>query len=88
MPFFDQQDLPLLRVLTDHGTEYCETHSHHKYQLYLAVEDIDHTKTRAKRPQSNGICERFHRTMLQEFYQVAFRRKLFDSTKQTTEKVA
>lgn len=77
LPFFEQHDLPLLRVLTDRGTEYCGNRSHHEYQLYLAVENIDHSKTRAKRPQSNGICERFHRTMLQEFYQVAFRKKVY-----------
>jgi len=79
LPFFEQNDLPLLRVLTDRGTEYCGNRSHHEYHLYLAVEKIDHTKTRAKRPQCNGICERFHRTMLQEFYQVAFRKKLCGS---------
>ena len=45
----------------------------------MAVENIDHTKTRARRPQTNGICERFHKTMLQEFYQVAFRKKIYKS---------
>ena len=59
--------------------EYCGHREHHEYQLYLAVEDIDHSKTRARRPQSNGICERFHKTMLQEFYQVAFRKKLYNT---------
>jgi transposase InsO family protein len=66
-------------MLTDRGTEYCGSREHHEYQLYLAVENIDHSKTRAKRPQSNGICERFHETMLQEFYQVAFRKKVYRS---------
>jgi hypothetical protein len=46
------------------------------------VEDIDHTKTKAKSPQTNGICERFHRTMLEEFYQVAFRKNLYSSLEQ------
>ena len=45
--------------------------------LYLAVENIDHTRTRAKSPQTNGIVERFHRTVLNEFYRVAFRRKIY-----------
>ena len=70
VPFFEEQEIPLLRILTDRGTEY---------QLYLAVENIDHTKTRARRPQTNGICERFHKTILQEFYQVAFRKKIYKS---------
>ena len=79
VPFFDEHDIPLLRILTDRGTEYCGKREHHEYQLYLAVEDIDHTKTKARSPQTNGICERFHKTVLNEFYQVAFRRKGYHS---------
>ena len=75
LPFFSSQELPMLRILTDRGTEYCGRAEKHDYQLYLAVNDIDHTKTKAKRPQTNGICERFHKTILQEFYQVTFVRK-------------
>ena len=48
----------------------------HDYQLFLAINDIDHTKTKVKSPQTNGICERFHKTVLQEFYQVTFRKNL------------
>ncbi len=77
LPFFVDHELPLLRILTDRGTEYCGKVEHHDYQLYLAVNDIDHTKTKAKHPQTNGICERFHKTILQEFYQVTFRKKLY-----------
>ncbi|MEZ6094959.1 MAG: IS481 family transposase [Pirellulaceae bacterium] len=79
VPFFEEQEIPLLRVLTDRGTEYCGNREHHEYQLYLAIENIDHSKTRVKRPQSNGICERFHKTILQEFYQIAFRKKIYNS---------
>ena len=67
----------LCRVLTDRGTEYCGNPEHHDYELYLAVEDIDHTRTKTKSPQTNGICERFHRTVLDEFYRVAFRKKIY-----------
>ena len=49
----------------------------HPYQLYLDLEDIEHTKTKAKSPQTNGICERFHRTMQDEFYSIIFRKKVF-----------
>ena len=87
IPFFDEQGLPLLRVLTDRGTEYCGKRDHHEYQLYLAVENIDHTKTKAKSPQTNGICERFHKTMLQEFYQIAFRKRLYESIEQLQDDV-
>ena len=63
-------------MLTDRGTEFCGTQSH-EYELYLAVEDIDHSRTKTKSPQTNGICERFHRTVLDEFYRVAFRKKIY-----------
>lgn len=77
LPFFEEQGVRLLRVLTDRGTEYCGNREHHEYQLYLAIEDIDHTRTKTRHPQTNGICERFHRTMQDEFYSVAFRKKLY-----------
>ena len=79
LPYFDEQALPMLRILTDRGTEYCGRPEQHDYQLYLAINDIDHTKTKVKSPQTNGICERFHKTILQEFYQVTFRKKLYES---------
>jgi transposase InsO family protein len=77
LPFYEEHRLPLLRILTDRGTEYCGKTETHDYQLYLAINDIDHTKTKAKSPQTNGICERFHKTILQEFYQVTFRKKIY-----------
>jgi transposase InsO family protein len=77
LPFFDEQNIPVLRVLTDRGTEYCGSPDKHPYQLYLQLNEIEHTKTRVKSPQSNGICERFHQTVLNEFYRVAFRKKIY-----------
>lgn len=79
LPFFEKEEVRLLQVLTDRGTEYCGALEHHEYELYLAIEDIDHTKTKARSPQTNGICERFHRTIQEEFYQVAFRKKIYRS---------
>jgi len=78
VPFFEAHEVRLSRVLTDRGTEYCGTDSH-EYELYLAVEDIDHTRTKVKSPQTNGICERFHKTVLNEFYRVAFRKKIYST---------
>ena len=77
LPFFEEYELPILRILTDRGTEYCGKVETHDYQLYLAINDIDHTKTKARSPQTNGICERFHKTVLQEFYQITFRKKIY-----------
>jgi len=82
LPFFDEHDVALLRVLTDRGTEYCGNRETHEYQLYLAVENIDHSRTKAKSPQTNGIRERFHRTVQEEFYSVAFRKRLYVSLDQ------
>jgi transposase InsO family protein len=77
LPFYAEHGLPMLRILTDRGTEYCGRAERHDYELYLAVNDIEHTKTKAQSPQTNGICERFHKTILQEFYQVTFRKKIY-----------
>lgn len=79
LPFFEEQGLGLLRILTDRGTEYCGKVEHHDYELYLAINDIEHTKTKARSPKTNGICERFHKTILQEFYQITFRKKIYQS---------
>lgn len=77
LPFFEEQQIPLLRILTDRGTEYKGRPEHHEYELYLQIENIEHSKTKVRHPQSNGICERLHRTMQEEFYAVAFRKKLY-----------
>lgn len=79
LPFFEGYNMGILRMLTDRGTEYCGKVERHDYELFLAINDIDHTKTKVKHPQTNGICERFHRTILNEFYQVAFRKKVYGS---------
>ncbi len=69
-------------MLTDRGTEYCGNRENHEYELYLAVEDIDHSKIKAKSPQTNGICERFNRTVQNEFYAIAFRKKIYSTIEQ------
>lgn len=79
LPFFASQKMGIIRMLTDRGTEYCGKLETHDYELYLAVNGIEHTRSKAHHPQTNGICERFHKTILSEFYQVAFRRKLYHS---------
>ncbi len=79
LPTFEDNGIPLLRILTDRGTEYCGRMDQHDYQLYLAINDIDHSKTKARSPQTNGICERFHKTILTEFYQITFRKKLYST---------
>jgi hypothetical protein len=82
LPFFEQQNIPLLRILTDRGTEFKGKREHHEYELYLDIEGIEHSKIQVRSPQSNGICERLHRTIQEEFYAVAFRKKLYESLDQ------
>jgi transposase InsO family protein len=79
LPFYEEHGIPLLRILTDRGSEYCGNREHHEYELYLDLENIEHTRTKVKSPQTNGICERFHQTLQNEFYANAFRRKLYHS---------
>ncbi|GAB5426516.1 MAG: hypothetical protein Crog4KO_36630 [Crocinitomicaceae bacterium] len=87
IPMYEEQEIRLQRILTDRGTEYCGKVETHPFQLYLDLEDIDHTKTKAKSPQTNGICERFHRTIQEEFYSIVFRKKLFTSIEQLQEEL-
>jgi transposase InsO family protein len=79
LPFFDSQNVRLLRVLTDRGTEYCGIRENHPFQLFLYLNDIDHSRTKARHPQTNGCTERFNQTLLDEFYQVNFRKKVYTS---------
>jgi transposase InsO family protein len=79
LPFFEEHGMGLLRMLTDRGTEYCGKVEQHDYALYLAVNAIEHTKTKVRHPQTNGICERFHKTILNEFYQITLRKKVYST---------
>jgi len=79
LPFFEEHEVPLLRILTDRGSEYCGNRETHEFALYLDLENIEHTRTKTRSPQTNGICERFHQTIQNEFYASAFRRKLYHS---------
>lgn len=79
LPAFEDYSVPLLRILINRGTEYCGRMDQHDYQLYLTINDIDQTMTKAWSPQTNGVCKRFQKTILTEFYQITFRKKsLFD----------
>ena len=68
IPFFGSCGIPLLRVLTNRSSEYCGNREHNEYALYLDLESAEHSRTKAKSPQTNGICERFNKTCKNEFY--------------------
>lgn len=78
LPKYEAWDLEVGAVLTDNGREYCGKETH-PYELYLALNEIAHKKTRVNRPQTNGFVERFNRTLLDEFFRKAFREKFYDS---------
>jgi len=77
LPFMDHHSVPLLRVLTDRGTEYGYKNLEHPYQLFLHLNDIEHTRTQVRHPQTNGCTERLNQIIQEEFYQTAFRRKIY-----------
>lgn len=82
LPVFDEHGIPVLRMLTDRGTEYCGVRELHPYELFLYLNDIEHSRTKARHPQTNGCTERFNQTLLDEFYKVAFRKKIYTSLEQ------
>ena len=71
------QGIPILRILTDRGSEYKGNIEHHAFELFLSIEGIEHTTTKAYSPQTNGMCERFNKTMKQEFFDTAMRKKIY-----------
>ena len=79
IPFFTENNIRLTRILTDRGTKYCGNVENHPYHLYLSIKDIDHSKTKVRSPHTNVICERFHRTIKDEYYYILFRKKIYKS---------
>lgn len=67
LPFYEKQKLPMLRILTDRGTEYCGRADQHDYQLYMALNDIEHTKTKVKSPRPTASVSDSTRRFLMSF---------------------
>jgi transposase InsO family protein len=82
LPMFDDHGISVLRMLTDNGREYCGRKETHTYELYLHLNDIEHTRTKVRKPQTNGSVERLNQTIEHEFYEVAFRKKLYSTLEQ------
>ena len=84
LPVYQGRNIALDRILTDNGKEY-STHwpdGHHGYETFLKQNMIRHTRIKPRSPQSNGIVERFNRTLLEEFYQIAMIKKVYSSLSQ------
>jgi len=78
LPFYREHNLTVSAVLTDNGREFCGTDAH-PFELYLALNDIEHRRTKVRSPQTNGFVERFHRTVLEEFFEVKMRERFYES---------
>jgi len=81
LPFYEARAISVGAVLTDNGREFCGTENH-PYELYLALNEIEHRRTKVRKPQTNGFVERFNRTVLDEFFRTVFRTKFYDSVEQ------
>lgn len=77
LPFYDEHGINILRILTDRGPEYCGRTDTHSYELFLHLNGVEHTTTKPRHPQTNGCVERLNQTVQEEFYKVAFRKKLY-----------
>lgn len=82
LPTFEAHGAKIETVLSDNGREFCGRPDKHPYELFLQLEEIEHRTTRVKRPQSNGIVERFHRTLLDEHFRVEGRRTWFETVEE------
>jgi len=77
LPYYDERFIRIQRVLTDNGTEYCGRVESHPYELFLHLNSLEHTRTKVRHPQTNGSVERLNQIIQDEFYAVAFRKKLY-----------
>jgi transposase InsO family protein len=82
IPAFEAHGARIETVLSDNGREFCGREDRHPYELFLQLETIAHRTTRVKRPQSNGIVERFHRTLLDEHFRVEGRKTWFETVEE------
>lgn len=78
LPFYADHNLTVQAVLTDNGREFCGTDTH-PYELYLALNDIEHRRTRVRTPRTNGFVERFQRTVLEEFFVQTLRTNFYET---------
>lgn len=82
LQIYEGAGISLERLLADNGREFCGRPLHHPFELYLAVQQIEHRNTKIHTPKTNGFCERFNRTLKEEFFSVAYRKTLYESLQQ------
>ena len=79
LPFYDEHAIAVEHLLTDNGREFCRQELQHPFELYLAISQVRHRRSEIRSPETNGFCERFHRTLKEEFFAVAFRKTFYES---------
>jgi transposase InsO family protein len=62
LPFYEALGVKVGAILTDNGREFCGIQERHRYELLLAMEDIEHRTTKIRSPGTNGFVERMNRT--------------------------
>jgi transposase InsO family protein len=82
VPFYNEHDVAIEHLLTDNGREFCGREMHHPFEIFLALNQIDHRHTKVRSPETNGFAERFHRTVQEEFFGIAFRKTFYESVEQ------
>jgi len=78
LPQYKEWGIDIHTLLTDNGREYCGTDAH-PYEIYLQLNDIEHRRTKVRSPQTNGFVERFNRTLKEEFFIPALKKKIYTS---------
>ncbi len=84
VPFFDDHGIRLLRVLTDRGTEFCGIADAHPYELYSRNRRHRAYEDEGAATATNGICERFHKTVLDEFYRIKISQEALHESRRTS----
>lgn len=75
LPFFEEQGLSILRMLTDRGTEYCGKVEHHDYELYLAVMKLTTLKQRLVIPKQMVFVNVFIKQFSKSFIKLHFEKR-------------
>ena len=78
MPFSAERTIPVTAVLTDNGRACCGTPAH-PYEVYLALNGVEHRRTKVRSPKTNGFVERFQRTAKEECFEIALRETFYET---------
>jgi len=76
LPQYKYWKIEVEAILTDKGRESCGREGH-AYELYWELNDIEHRKTRTRSPKTDGLTERYIRTLKEKFIGVAFGKKIY-----------